>query len=350
MNLLFIKHISFTARTVENDLNILKERFNITLQNVNTTRSFGFFISFIKQFIFLLYKIYRFKIIYIWFADYHSFLPVFFSKIFRKISIVNLGGYDADEILPEEALTLKQKFRKFCVSYSVKNCTKLLPVSEPVKEHLLEFAPHLKPEVINCCVDTSKFKPEDMMSKENLVITIGGGGDFIKEALRKKLDFFIEIGNQFNERYPEYDAKFYLIGHNEETQTYKYLRNFIKHPNVQLKAFAETPEELINYMQKASVYMQLSHYEAFGIAQIEAMLYGCIPVSNPGGAIPYVVGDAGFLIKDYRMDEYIRVIKEILDGKHENLRLKARQRVMQNFSLESRRKKLLQTIDYLLNS
>ncbi len=66
------------------------------------------------------------------------------------------------------------------------------------------------------------------------------------------------------------------------------------------------------------------------------MLYGCIPVSNPGGAIAEVIGDAGFTVKDYNTDQYIRILKEIFDKKHEALRIKAQERAINNFSLEAR--------------
>lgn len=341
---MFVRSKEFTARTVDNDIKILSERFDITVQDVRTEKSFVFFIALMKQFLFLLVRIHRYKIIYIWFADYHSFLPVMFSKIFRKICIVNIGGYDADEILINKAETIKEKFRRFCVKYTVKNCNKLLPVSNPTKSNLNKFTPTEKSEVAYCCVDISEFKLDKTIKKENLIITIGGGGMYLKEALRKRLDFFVEIGNLFNIKHPEYNAKFWLIGHDQDTETYKYLSKLIKHPNVELKAFAKTPDELISYMKKATIYMQLSYHESFGIAQIEAMLYSCIPVSNPGGAIPEVVGDAGFLIKDYNTNEYLKIIREILDGRHEHIRSKARNRVITRFSLEARREKLFSVL------
>lgn len=340
--LLFIKHKGFNARTVENDVSILAEKFSVKMYEVNTSKGIGFFTAFLKEWFWLLFNIYRYKVIFIWFADYHSLLPVFFSKLFGKYCVINIGGYDADEILHSAPKGLKEKFRKFCVVYSVKNCSKLLPVSDVINSYLQQAVPADKCETVYCCVDTVKFPPaETIPQKENIIVTVGGGGEFIKEAKRKRLDFFIELGSEFSKRYPEYSAKFIAVGHNIDTETYKYLSGLINSANVQLKPATKTVDELISYYINASVYMQLSFYEAFGIAQVEAMLYGCIPVSNPGGAIAEVIGDAGFTVKDYNIDEYIRIIKEILDKKHEELRIKARNRAVENFSLESRRNKLL---------
>lgn len=350
-HLLFIKHRDFNARTVENDLAILQSEYIVKINEVNTVKGLYFFAALFTQFFYLLFNIYRFKLIYIWFADYHSLLPVFFSGFFGKKSVVNIGGYDADEILTGSPRSLKERFRRFCVRYTVKNASMLLPVSDSIREYLTQFVSPDKCETMYCCIDTEIFQPPEVIpQKENLVITVGGGGSFVKEALRKKLDFFIELGGRFNMVHPEYNARFFAIGHNPGTATYEFLCKLITSPNVVLMPSTKTTGELIDYYKRASVYTQLSLYEAFGIAQVEAMLYGCIPVSNPGGAIAEVVGDAGFLINNYDMNEYILKIKEIFDKKHDELRNKAKVRVISNFSLEHRRKKLLNSVEKLLKT
>jgi glycosyltransferase involved in cell wall biosynthesis len=346
--LLFIHHKDITARWIDNDIQILSNSYKIKEYAVNITKRLGFFTSLLKQFFYLLFNTRKYKILFIWFADYHSLLSVFFSKLYGKKCVINIGGYDADEILIGEAKSLKSKFRKFCVKYSVKNCTKLFAVSEVIKSYLLTDVPESKCEVIYNCVNTDSFKPEAKPAeKENLIVTVGGGGEFIKEAKRKRLDFFIELGGEFNKRYPDYKAKFYLIGHDEGTNTYNYLKELITSPNIEIKPMTKSIDELVDYYKRASVYMQLSFYEAFGIAQVEAMLYGCIPVSNSGGAIPEVVGDSGFIIKNYDKEIYISIIKEILDKKHEQLRDRAKERALENFTLTARKRKLIEELEKL---
>ena len=345
--LLFIKHKNFNARTVDNDIEILKDRYDVTMYEVNTTKGFSFFSELIKEFFFLFFNIYKYRIIFIWFADYHSLLPVFFSKLSGGFSAVNIGGYDADEILIGKPKSIKARFRKLCVKYTVKKCTKIFPVSNVIKSYLERVVPPEKCETVFCCINTGRFSAEENTGKkENLIITVGGGGEFIKEAKRKRLDFFISLGEEFTKRHPGYKAKFYLVGHNKGTATYNYLKELIKSPSIEIKPLTASIEELVSYYRRASVYMQLSFYEAFGIAQIEAMYYGCIPVSNGGGAIPDVVGNAGFVIKDYDLEKYIAAIKEVLDGKHENLRNEAKKRVAENFTLQVRKEKLLDALPH----
>ncbi|MBE2219147.1 MAG: glycosyltransferase [Ignavibacteria bacterium] len=346
--LLFIKHKNFNARTVDNDILILSKEYKVRMYEVNTSKGFGFFLALIKEFFWLLVNIHRYKVLFIWFADYHSFFPVFFSKLFNKTCVINIGGYDADEILTGNPSTLKEKLRKFCVKYSVKNASALLPVSNVIKGYLESASGNRNIRTMYCCIDTTKFIPAVIPVKENIVVTVGGGGEFIKEAKRKRLDYFIALGEEFNKRNPEYNARFFAIGHNPGNPVHNFLSELVVSEKVVLIPSTKSIEELVQYFSSASVYMQLSYYEAFGIAQVEAMLYGCIPVSNPGGAIAEVIGDAGFTVKDYDTDGYIRILKEIFDHKHEGLRAKAQKRAINNFSLEARENKLLPFLRNLL--
>ncbi len=124
--LLFIKHKNFNARTVDNDVLILSKEYKVRMYEVNTSKGFGFFLALFKEFFWLLVNIYRYKVLFIWFADYHSIFPVFFSKFFNKTCVINVGGYDADEILTGKPSTLKEKLRKLCVKYSLKKAAEII--------------------------------------------------------------------------------------------------------------------------------------------------------------------------------------------------------------------------------
>jgi glycosyltransferase involved in cell wall biosynthesis len=57
-----------------------------------------------------------------------------------------------------------------------------------------------------------------------------------------------------------------------------------------------TTEKKVELMQGASVYLQPTNYEAFGLAIVEAMACGLPVVSHAVGSVPEVVGDAGHLL------------------------------------------------------
>jgi glycosyltransferase involved in cell wall biosynthesis len=348
--LLFIKHKDFNARTVDNDISILKQKYNVKLYNVKIGRNLTFISGFLKMFLYLIFNIYRFKVIYIWFGDYHSYLPALFAKIFNKKCILCLGGYDAHWIIPGKARSIKEKFRKFCVIKSVKYATYVLPVSNWLAEFVCDVAEKNKIKVAYCCINPEVFEIEkdinkiDLKSKkENIVLTVGGGG-ILYETKRKKIDYFIEVANHFNKNYPEYNARFIVIGHNENTVTYDYLKKFIKEKNIEILPEINDPEILRKYFQKAKVYCQFSEYEAFGIAVIEAMLSDTIPIVYNGGAMPEVVGDAGIVINEYNVEKTAELIRQVFDGTYEHLRKKCRNRVLDNFTIENRKKILFKLI------
>ncbi|MGH2574217.1 MAG: glycosyltransferase family 4 protein, partial [Ignavibacteria bacterium] len=193
-----------------------------------------------------------------------------------------------------------------------------------------------KVEVAYCCVNPDEFEHTQEFQKENLILTVGGGG-FLFETKRKKLDFFIEVGNYFSEKFPDYNAKFILIGHNEDTETYNYLKTFVKSSNIEILPVINDSYELKSYYQRAKVYCQFSEYESFGIAVIEAMLNKVIPIVYNGGAMPEVVGSTGIIIKDFNISNTADIIKDILDGKYEKLREMAKERVINNFTLQKRK-------------
>lgn len=335
-NLLFIKHKNFNARTVDNDITILNEKYNVKLYNSKIGRGLLFPIGFLLDFFFLLFNIYRFKVVFIWFADYHALLPSLISKLLGKKCIICLGGYDAHWYVPDTAYSLKEKFRKFCVIGSIKFASVVFPVSN----WLAGFVKHLKNEkdiqVAYCCVNPELIDNLNNYVKENLVLTVGGGG-IMYETIRKKLDFYIDVGNFFYETYPDCNAVFLIIGHEPGTETYNYLVKFIKSPNVKILPIINEPHKLSEYFSKAKIYCQFSEYEAFGIAVIEAMLNRTIPVVYNGGAMPEVVDDTGLIITSYDVKKTSEIIKDLLDNKFEELRDKARKRVFDKFTIDKRK-------------
>src|SRR5207249_5213140 len=68
-------------------------------------------------------------------------------------------------------------------------------------------------------------------------------------------------------------------------------------PNVEFLGFVPD-ERLAELYEQASVYVQASLHEGFGMSLAEAMAAGCVPVASRCGALPEVVGDAGVYFSD----------------------------------------------------
>jgi len=112
------------------------------------------------------------------------------------------------------------------------------------------------------------------------------------------------------------DAKFILIGSlSDENYYVKLLRlrkllnaeNFIIMPNL-------SRHELYGLLGKAMIYLHTAHHEQFGIAVVEGMAAGCIPVVHRSGG-PYhdILSEdnmCGFSYGD--LEEAITIIKDIM--------------------------------------
>jgi glycosyltransferase involved in cell wall biosynthesis len=105
--------------------------------------------------------------------------------------------------------------------------------------------------------------------------------------------------------------------------------------NVTLTGWVE--EGVLNdCYRRASVYVQASVHEGFGLSVAEGMLAGCIPVTTRAGALPEVVGDIGIQVGGQDPAELAAAIARALEvGADE--RSAARERVLRSFPLEIRR-------------
>src|SRR5438093_13281517 len=119
----------------------------------------------------------------------------------------------------------------------------------------------------------------------------------------------------------------------------------IASPNVTFTGFL-SDERLLDLLRKTSVYVQASTHEGFGCSLAEAMLCGCAPVVSDRGAIPEVVGDAGIYVEPHNprsIGEGIRFA-----ASQPVLGVRARERIVDLFPLEARRKALLATVAEML--
>jgi glycosyltransferase involved in cell wall biosynthesis len=101
-------------------------------------------------------------------------------------------------------------------------------------------------------------------------------------------------------------------------------------------------EEKIRLMATSKVYLQPSLREGFGLAILEAMSCGAAVVSNPVGAVPEVVGDAGVLVTDTSPNALADAVLSLLgdDERRESLGRRARARAVECFPLSRRREAL----------
>jgi glycosyltransferase involved in cell wall biosynthesis len=116
-------------------------------------------------------------------------------------------------------------------------------------------------------------------------------------------------------------------------------------PNVTLAGWV-SDDELAALYSRASVYVQASKHEGFGVSVAEAMLARCVPVVTSVGALPEVVGDTGIVLTDGAPKSIAAGIGRALASPTGDA---ARARVLECFSVAQRRESLFALVDELLD-
>lgn len=231
----------------------------------------------------------RADVLYCWFADYHTLVPILVARLLRKQAIVIAGGYDVGW-LPELGYGARARpLRWFFTRNSFRLATLVLPVSEYAQRqlHMLTNGKHAHSTVVYNGVLLDRFPTDINEPREPLAITVSQG-DSIAEYVRKGLDRFIAVARLVP------TVNFVIIGPTGAAlQRAQSDASGVANVKV-VPGFVSLHDTIIPYFMRASCYCQFSIEETFGMAVVEAMLCGCIPVTTNGGALPEVTGDVGF--------------------------------------------------------
>jgi glycosyltransferase involved in cell wall biosynthesis len=304
----------YLSSFIEKDLNILKEEFEVIPFQYRGK----------KDMLKLLKYVITTNLNVSWFSMGHATSAVLFSRIFGKKSVIIAGGWDV-VTMPEIGYGAMKGKRIKKTRYALKHANRIFAVSESTKDWVLRWVKRDDVITLYHGFDAQTFFP--MGEKENMVITVGKLTNEVTIGI-KGLETYLKTA----ELLP--DVKFVLIG-NHNPKTAEMWKS--KAPsNLEILDFIPS-ENLIEYYQKAKVYAQLSYQESFGCALAEAMLCECVPVVTRRGAIPEVVGNAGFYVEYGDSQETAEKLKYALNS---NLGGEARNRIMTLFPLEQRKKKL----------
>ncbi len=317
---------------VQNDLEILSEKFEVEEFHYVHKKSYLHHFAFqIKILFWLLRNFGNSCGVYIWFADYHSLLPILFAKFFSKKSFLVLGGYDVAYIPELNYGSFNNPIRSFCAKQSIKNATINFAVSKYVLNKAKEIEPKANVKLIYNGVSFLN-SSEDVSEKEDKILTVGVI-DSERRIKLKGIDSFVKVA----EAMPEY--QFTIIG-----ITGKMQNRLGKIPK-NLQMIDQIPHnELLNYYKSAKVYCQFSIVESFGLALAEAMFYGAIPVVMNSGALPEIVGDCGYVLENQNIGKMKGLIEKGINAETEQ-RKTTQERIMTTFSLQSRKEKILELIN-----
>ena len=307
------------------DLDILKEEFRVRL--VNACFDWHDIAGTLKTPRRLIAGIAWADVVFCWFASREAFWMIALSQIFKKKTVVAVGGHDVTAI-PE--LGREQgKITRFYSTYVLSRATKILPDSKDAEKGALGLVNDAsKVTLIYLGIDVEKFRAAG--PKQNSVITVGVVSH--NNLKRKGLETFVRSAAYLPH------IEFILVGKWFD-DAIDYLRS-IAPKNVRF-AGALPERELILCYQKAKVYVQVSAHEAFGAALAEGMACECVPVVTDKGAIPEVVGDTGIYVP---YEDPIATAEGIEQALRSNNGSAARQRVKSMFIISERQSALLKVM------
>lgn len=314
---------------VKKDLEILKKHFNVKTVHYLGPKSLP--IIWLKILKGTLWA----DITFSWFANIHALLAVAFSKMLEKKSIVATGGYDVAKMPEINYGLINAHIAKFFPKCSFNLADRVLTISNSAKGEVLRHSRTNSRKIRTVYLGLEYERYKSKGKKEvDLVITVSRVTN--SNLKRKGIETFVKSAN-FLPR-----ARFVLIGEHIDNSV-DYLRT-IASSNVQFTNFV-TCVELLNYFQKAKVYVQVSAHEGFGLSLAEAMLCECVPVVSERGALPEVVGDAGFYVPYGNPEATAEAIKKALKSDKGE---EARKRIQNTFPQEQREKELVQIMKDLL--
>lgn len=294
---------------------------------------------FILQFFQLLWFLPKTSQYLCFFGGYHSVLPVWFGKVFRKRCTIQAGGTDCMN-MPEIGYgNFRKKWLRKATVYSFKNCCLILPVAEALvkqdyrydskisrKQGLLNLIPDLKTpiQVVPNGFDTDFWRDSKQPRNPLSFISVATGTSKTSRAVVKGYDLIEKLA----ERHP--DWSFTLVGDASYHTT---------NPNVLVLGKLDRMElsKLYNCHQ---FYLQLSSSEGFPNALGEAMACGCIPIGSAVGAIPEIIGDTGIVLQSKDVLLLESELGKILNTELPSLQTTAAKRIQTLFNFSTRKSML----------
>jgi glycosyltransferase involved in cell wall biosynthesis len=264
-----------------------------------------------------------------WFASWHTFLPVLWARLQHKPSILVVGGYDVAN-LPEIGYGHQRGgIRQWVSRFAMNLASSLVTNSYYSRDEAVANAGIAREKldvIYHGLPDPFGELPGGRRART--VLTVGNVNR--SNLQRKGLRPFVRAAA----RIP--DATFTVVGAWQDDAIDE-LRATAP-PNVRFTGEL-SDEKLREQYRQASVYVQASRHEGFGLSLAEAMMAGCIPVATRAGSLPEVVGDCGVFCKSQEPDNVAEAIRSALDFP-ERARFQARQRILDRFPAEKRREAL----------
>ena len=276
----------------------------------------------------------RADLVFGWFASWHTFFPVTLAWLLRKPSVQIVGGFDTAN-MPDIGYGYQQGgVRRWASRWIMKRASRLITNSNYSRSEIAANTP-IPPErvtVVHHGVPDPFGPLNESRERDPIALTVG---HIVKTTLMQKgHQPFVEAARHLP------DVRFVFVGkwHDDAIE---HLRGLAS-DNVEFTGWL-SDEALEVLYARASVYVQASRHEGFGLAVAEAMLAGCVPVVMDVTAMPEVVDGAGVLISSQEPEAVAAGVRQALDlpaAAHGA----ARERILQEFPMQIRRDGILAVV------
>ncbi|MEZ5275625.1 MAG: glycosyltransferase family 4 protein [Opitutaceae bacterium] len=272
-----------------------------------------------------------------WFASWHTFPVVLAAALLRKPFLLIIGGYDLANMPEIEYGHQRGGLKRWISLATMKLASRLMTNSEYSRGEGKRNA-GLDPKTVGVVHHgvPDVFGKRPPKSWKRLVVTVGNVDR--ANLFRKGHEPFVRAAALLP------DVEFRLIG-SWRDDAIDYLKS-IATTNVVFPGRV-SDDELNASLMEASVYVQASAHEGFGMSLAEAMLACCVPVVSCNGAIPEVVGECGLYLSRITPEALAQNIEAAL-ARGPIIGPVARERIIHSFPLEVRRRGLVREIRALI--
>jgi len=337
---------------IRKDISFLSRRYDVVTPSHDWKVKGETPLNFVKQFVFLLRHLKGTGAVFVMFGGYWSFLPALLGKISRIPVYIIPGGTDCVSFPTLKYGSLRKPLMRTFIRWSFRLCHELLPVdgslvisdysyhekSDYPKQGYKYFFPGIKTpyRVIHNGFDPGFFNCDPSRKRAGSFIVVATVSSMTRVRV-KGIDLVLYLAGQFPR------CSFTIIGISDSvtSQLGPIPSNIAVHPWMNQDQFR-------SYLEVSRFVLQLSVSEGFPNALCEAMLCHCIPVVSTVGAMPEIVGETGFLVrnseKEYlknRFDEILRADDAVLG----QLASAARKRIAENYPLSKREEAFFELLE-----
>lgn len=177
--------------------------------------------------------------------------------------------------------------------------------------------------------------------KEKIILSVGSLQPY--KNLLSLIKAFIKLKNENKLK----DYKLVLIGgQNKKALKSVDFSDYLSRDDIKFTGYIPD-EKLIEYYNKASLFVLPSFFEGFGIPPLEAMACGCPCVVSNAASLPEVCGDAAYYVDPYDINDIAKGIENVLTD--EKLRDELVRKGFENlkrFSWSSSAQKIIDLINH----